>query len=93
MVIRMESKNGDVLKGIDHIWLRYRRAFNCIPSNGCRRCKRIRETSPISNKTVHQAFQQMVDQMVAGLLARGDPSDRVRSGRKKSDGESRREVT
>ncbi len=93
MVIRMESKNGDVLKGIDQVRAEIQRRLQLHPEQWLQALQKNPGNFADLEQTVHQAFQQMADQMVAGLLGAGDPSDRVRSGRKKSDGESRREVT
>ena len=93
MVIRMESKNGDVLKGIDQVRAEIQRRLQLHPEQWLQALQKNPGNFADLEQTVHQAFQQLADQMVAGLLGAGDPSDRVRSGRKKSDGESRREVT
>ncbi len=69
MVIRMESKNGDVLKGIDQVRAEIQRRLQLHPEQWLQALQKNPGNFADLEQTVHQAFQQMADQMVAGLLA------------------------
>ncbi len=93
MVIRMESKNGDVLKGIDQVRAEIQRRLQLHPEQWLQALQKNPGNFADLEQTVHQAFQQMADQMVAGLLAQATQATEFAQAAKKSDGESRREVT
>jgi hypothetical protein len=69
MVIRMESKTGDVLKGIDQVRAEIQRRLQQHPEQWLQTLQKNPGSFADLEQTVHHVFQQMADQMVAGLLA------------------------
>jgi hypothetical protein len=69
MIVRMESKNGKVMKGIDQVRVAIEQRLQQAPEQWLQALQERPEGFADLEQTVHQAFQQMADQMVAGLLA------------------------
>lgn len=75
MEVHMESKRGLALKGIDPVLAEIQKRLQRHPQEWLH----ILEKNPAGfgdlEKTVHHAFQQMADQLVAGLLAQATQGD------------------
>jgi hypothetical protein len=85
MVIRMGSKQGDVLKGIDQIRAEIQRRLQEKPAEWLQTLQENPGKFADLEQSVHHAFQQMADQMVAGLLAQAtQPPEFTQAAKKKS---------
>lgn len=69
MEVRMESKRGAVVKGIDPVLKEIQERLQSHPGAWLKTLRDDPGSFPELEKTVHQAFKQMADQVVAGLLA------------------------
>ncbi len=75
MEVRVESKKGRALKGIDPVLAEIHKRLQSHPQEWLQ----ILTENPGSfvdlEKTVHHTFKQMADQLVAGLLAQATGGD------------------
>jgi hypothetical protein len=69
MEIRRESRMGVVVKGIDPVLAEIQKRLQSHPQEWLRSLQDNPAGFGDLEKTVHHAFQQMADQLVAGLLA------------------------
>ena len=84
MKIRMTSKQGDVLKGIDQARLEIQRRLEQHPEQWLRMLQENPQEFADLEQSIHRAFAQMADQMVAGLLAQAtQPADFTEAAKKK----------
>src|SRR5580658_5349827 len=84
MVIRMESKQGDVLKGIEQIRAEIHRLLQEKPAEWLQTLQENPGKFADLEQSVHHAFQQMADQMVAGVLAQAtQPAEFAQAAKKK----------
>jgi len=65
----MASKQGDVLKGIEQARMEIQRRLEQHPEQWLRMLQEDPAKFTDLEQSVHRAFAQMADQMVAGLLA------------------------
>jgi hypothetical protein len=75
MEVRMDSKEGAALKGIDPVVAEIQKRLQSHPQEWLRKLQDNPAGFGDLEKTVHHAFQQMADQLVAGLLAQATQSD------------------
>jgi hypothetical protein len=75
MEVRMESKQGAAVKGIDPVLIEIRKRLQSHPQEWLRALTANPGSFVDLEKTVHQTFQQMADQLVAGLLAQATAAD------------------
>lgn len=75
MEVRLESHQGAAVNGIDPVLTEIQQRLQSDP----RAWLQFLQENPSSfadlEKTVHHAFQQMADQLVAGLLAQATQAD------------------
>jgi hypothetical protein len=84
MVIRVESKSGDVLKGIDQARAEIQQRLEQQPKEWLERLQEKPEDFANVEQSVHLAFKQMADQMVAGVLAQAtQPAEFTQAAKKK----------
>lgn len=69
MEVRMESKKGTVLTGIDPVLEQIRQRLQARPKEWLVALQQDPGKFADVEKEVHRAFAQMADQVVAGLLA------------------------
>jgi hypothetical protein len=69
MEVRMQSKNGTVLTGIDPALMEIHQRLQARPKEWLKTLQQDPGKFADLEKEVHQAFKQMADQIVAGLLA------------------------
>jgi hypothetical protein len=69
MEVRVESKKGAALSGIDPVLAEIHKRLHNHPREWLEALKQNPGSFVDLEKTVHSAFQQMADQLVAGLLA------------------------
>jgi hypothetical protein len=69
MEVRMENKKAAALKGIDPVLAEIHKRLRTDPQEWLRRLTVNPGSFVDLEKAVHQSFQQMADQVVAGLLA------------------------
>jgi len=69
MEVRMESKQGPVLTGIDPVLIQIQQRLRARPKEWLARLQRNPGKLADVEQEVHRAFAQMADQVVAGLLA------------------------
>jgi hypothetical protein len=69
MEIRMESKKGRVVEGVDQVRALIHERLQEQPQEWLQTLQEKPEGFADLEQRVHRAFQQMADQMVAGLLA------------------------
>jgi hypothetical protein len=75
MKVRMKSKTGIVLTGIDPAVAEIQLRLQSQPDEWLRTLQENPAAFKDVEKTVHHAFQQMADQLVAGLLAQATQAD------------------
>ena len=75
MEVRMESKTGAALKGIDPVLTEIHKRLQRHPQEWLRALTDNPASFVDLEKAVHQTFQQMADQLVAGLLAQATAGD------------------
>lgn len=75
MEVRMESKTGTVLNGIDPVLTDIQKRLQSDPQEWLQTLQENLGSFGDLEKTVHHAFQQMADQLVAGLLAQATQGD------------------
>lgn len=83
MEVRMQSKKGTALKGIDPVLAEIQKRLQSHPQEWLRRLQDNPAGFSDLEKTVHHAFQQMADQLVAGLLAQTTQGDHFADNAKK----------
>jgi hypothetical protein len=69
MEVRRESQKGAALNGIDPVLSEIHQRLQSHPQEWLQTLRENPGSFVDLEKTVHQAFQQMADQLVAGLLA------------------------
>jgi hypothetical protein len=69
MEVRRESQKGAALNGIDPVLTEIHQRLQSHPQEWLQTLRENPGSFVDLEKTVHQAFQQMADQLVAGLLA------------------------
>jgi hypothetical protein len=74
MVIRMESKSGEVVTGVDQARALIEKRLQQNPEQWLRTLQENPGSFATVEQTVYHVFQQMADQMVAGLLAQATES-------------------
>lgn len=75
MEVRMESKKGAALNGIDPVLSEIQKRLQNHPQAWLQTLQENPGSFSELEKTVHHAFQQMADQLVAGLLAQATQAD------------------
>jgi hypothetical protein len=75
MDVRMESTKGAVVDGIDPVLNEIQERLQSHPLAWLKMLQDNPGSFTEVEKTVHQAFQQMADQVVAGLLAQATQGD------------------
>jgi hypothetical protein len=75
MEVRMESKPGAALKGIDPVLIEIQKRLQSHPKEWLRALTASPGSFVDLERIVHQTFQQMADQLVAGLLAQATAGD------------------
>jgi hypothetical protein len=75
MEVRLESKQGVVVDGIDPVLTEIQKRLQSRPREWLQSLKENPGSFMDLEKTVHHAFQQMADQLVAGLLAQATRGD------------------
>ena len=83
MEVRVQSKKGTTLQGIDPVLAEIQRRMHSQPQEWLRRLQDNPAGFGDLEKTVHHAFQQMADQLVAGLLAQATRGDEFANNAKK----------
>jgi hypothetical protein len=83
MVIRTESKKGDVVKGIDQIRAQIQLRLQQHPEQWLQKLQENPGNFADLEQAVHHEFQQMADQMVAGLLAQATQATEFAQAAKK----------
>jgi hypothetical protein len=69
MIIRTDCKTGKLVKSVDQVRAKIEQRLQQAPQQWLEALQERPENFADLEQTVHQAFQQMADQMVAGLLA------------------------
>jgi hypothetical protein len=83
MEVRMESQKGTALKGIDPVLSEIHKRLQSHPQEWLRALRDNPGSFVDLEKAVHQTFQQMADQLVAGLLAQATAGDDFAQSAKK----------
>lgn len=83
MEVRVQSKKGTPLQGIDPVLAEIHQRLHSHPQEWLRRLQDNPAGFGDLEKTVHDAFQQMADQLVAGLLAQVTRGDEFANNAKK----------
>ena len=83
MEVRVQSKKGTALKGIDPVLAEIHKRLQSHPQEWLRSLQENPAGFGDLEKTVHHAFQQMADQLVAGLLAQATRGDEFADNAKK----------
>ena len=84
MEVRMESKKGTVLTGIDPVLAQIQQRLQARPQEWLVALQQNPGKFADVEKEIHRAFAQMADQVVAGLLAEATAeSDFARTAQKK----------
>jgi hypothetical protein len=84
MEIRTESKDGEILQGIDQARAEIERRLQLHPKEWLEKLRKSPGDFADLEQKVHLAFKQMADQMVAGLLAQvSEPTTFTESAKKK----------
>ncbi len=83
MEVRMQSEKGTALKGLDPVLAEIQKRLQSHPPEWLRRLQDNPAGFSDLEKTVHDAFQQMADQLVAGLLAQATGGDEFANNAKK----------
>jgi hypothetical protein len=69
MEVRMESKKGNVVTGIDPVLTEIQQRLQLRPKEWLKALEQNPGKFADLEKEIHHAFAQMADQVVAGLLA------------------------
>jgi hypothetical protein len=83
MEVRMESKEGAAVKGIDPVLSEIQKRLRTDPQEWLRQLTANPGSFVYLEKAVHQSFQHMADQLVAGLLAQATAGDDFAQAAKK----------
>jgi Lhr-like helicase len=84
MVIRMENKTGEVVTGVDQARAKIQERLQQHPQQWLNKLQENPASFAEVEQTVRQVFQQMADQMVAGLLAQAtEPAEFAQAAKKK----------
>jgi hypothetical protein len=83
MEVRMESKREAAVNGIDPVLTAIQKRLQSDPREWLQSLKQDPGSFVDLEKTVHAAFQQMADQLVAGLLAQATQGDDFAQSAKK----------
>ena len=75
MEVRMDNKKGAALNGIDPALTEIHKRLQSHPQEWLQTLQENPNSFSDLEKTVHHAFQQMADQLVAGLLAQATQAD------------------
>ena len=75
MEVRVQSKKAAPLKGIDPVLAEISKRLQSHPQEWLRNLQKNPAGFADLEKKVHHAFQQMADQLVAGLLAQATKGD------------------
>ena len=75
MEVRVQGKKEAPLKGIDPVLEEINKRLQSHPQKWLHNLQKNPAGFADLEKTVHHAFQQMADQLVAGLLAQAAKSD------------------
>ena len=69
MEVRMESKNGSVISGIDPVLAEIQQRLQADPKAWLQALEQNPSEFANVEQEIHRAFTQMADRVVAGLLA------------------------
>jgi hypothetical protein len=83
MEIRVQGKEEAPLKGIDPVLAEIHQSLQSQPQDWLRSLQKNPAGFADLEKKVHHAFQQMADQLVAGLLAQATQGDDFADNAKK----------
>jgi len=83
MEVRMDSRTGAVLTGIDPVVTQIQQRLQARPKEWLRALRKDFGKLADVEKEIHQAFSQMADQVVAGLLAEATAGDDFAEAAKK----------
>jgi hypothetical protein len=83
MEVRVQGKNEASLKGIDPVLAEISKRLQSHPQEWLRNLQNNPAGFADLEKKVHHAFQQMADQLVAGLLAQATKGDDFADNAKK----------
>ena len=83
MEVRMQSREGTALQGIDPVLAEIQQRLQSHPQEWLSSLQKNPAGFADLEKTVHHAFQQMADQLVAGLLAQATQGDDFADNAKK----------
>jgi hypothetical protein len=84
MEIRLESKKGEVVEGVDQARAGIHERLQQQPEQWLRKLLENPGDFAELEQTVHRAFNQMADQMMAGLLAQAtQPAEFTQVAKKK----------
>jgi hypothetical protein len=83
MEVRMESKQAAAVKGIETVLTEIHKRLRTDPQNWLQRLTGNPDSFVDLEKTVHRSFQQMADQVVAGLLAQATAGAKFAQAAKK----------
>lgn len=83
MEVRVQSKKGTALQGIDPVLAEIHKRLQSHPQEWLRSLEKDPSGFCDLEKKVHHAFQQMADQLVAGLLAQATQGDDFANDAKK----------
>jgi hypothetical protein len=84
MEVRMKSQSACAVQGIDPVLTEIRKRLQSDPHAWLQRLKESPGSFQDLETSVHDAFRQMADQMVAGLLAQATHGDAFAQGAKKN---------
>jgi hypothetical protein len=84
MVIRVENKTGEVVTGVEQAQAKIHERLQQHPEQWLKKLQENPANFVEVEQAVRQVFQQMADQMVAGLLAQAtEPAEFARAAKKK----------
>lgn len=84
MEIRLDSKKGEVVEGVDSVRAGIHDRLQQQPEEWLRKLRANPGDFAALEQSVHRVFQQMADQMMAGLLAQAtQPAEFSRAAKKK----------
>jgi hypothetical protein len=83
MEVRVQSKKGTVVKGIEPVLVEIQQRLQSHPQEWLHSLQKDPSGFGELEKKVHCAFQQMADQLVAGLLAQATQGDDFAENAKK----------
>jgi hypothetical protein len=83
MEVRRESKHGTVVNALDPVLSEIQQCLQSHPQEWLQTLKDNPASFVDLEKTVHHTFQQMADELVAGLLAQATQDDDFAQAAKK----------